>query len=157
MKAIIVFILSCVSAFAATTNGIRLASTTNTYTEMGGTVTTTIDVFTRDGHTNLVCGTRTKNGSLQDRWQRFYHQGSFVGVYTTYGNGSSTISSFGNTPYTLSFVFVATNTMQHASISSNFVILDAFICTNGIFHPANRSVIDEAQSTVKGMLPIAPK
>ncbi len=151
MKTVIVFVLSCVSVLAATTNEIQVATTTNTVAETG--VTTTVDVFTRDGQTNLVCGTRTKDGSLLDSWQKFYHKGSLLGVYSTYNNGSSTIHSIGSAPYTLSFVFVSTNMMKCAFISTNSVMLDAFICTNGTFCPADRSVIREVQSAVRGMLP----
>jgi hypothetical protein len=153
MKIIIFFFfLSCVSAFAAATNDIRVATTTNTETEMG--VAITVDVFTRDGETNLVCSTRTKGGSLRDRWQKFYHKGSLLGVYSTYNNGSSTIHSFGSAPYTLSFVFDSCDKMKCANILSNSVMLDAFFCINGIFYPADRSVIREVQSAVKGMLPV---
>lgn len=155
MKTIIVLILSCVSALAATANEIRVVTTTYTVAETG--VTTTVDVFTRDGQTNLVCGARTKDGSLLDRWQKFYHNDSLLGVYSTYNNGSSTIACFGGAPYTLSFVFVSTNKLRCASVVSNSVILDAFVCTNGIFYPADRSVIREVQSAVKGMLPVDVK
>ena len=151
MKTVVVFVLSCVSALAATTNEIQVATTTNIVAETG--VTTTVDVFTRDGQTNLVCGTRTRDGSLLDSWQKFYYKGSLLGVYSTYKNGSGTIHSIASAPYTLSFVFVSTNKMQCAFISTNSVMLDAFICTNGIFYPADRSVIREVHSAVRGMLP----
>ena len=151
MKTIIVLVLSCVSALAATTNEIQVAATTNTVTETG--VATTVEVFTRDGQTNLVCNIRTKDGSLLDSWQKFYHKGSLLGVYSTYNNGSSTIHSMGSAPYTLSFVFVSTNTMKCALITSNSVMVDAFTCTNGIFYPADKSVLREVKSAVRGMLP----
>lgn len=39
------------------------------------------EVFTRYGQTNLVRTTKTKNGVMQIRVQRFYHPCSLVGDY----------------------------------------------------------------------------
>jgi hypothetical protein len=143
MKTIIVFILSCISVIGADTKDVRVITTTNTNTQPG--ILITFDVFTRDGQTNLLRDTRTQDGALRIRKQRFYHNGSLLGGYMTHPK-SSVIYSAGSAPYSLSFQFDASNKMRSALITSNVVILDAFACTNGVFYPEDGSFIRKAIS-----------
>jgi hypothetical protein len=137
MKAIIVLILSCLSAFAADTDEIRVV--TSTYKIMPENSLATVEVFTRGGQTNLVRNTHTKDGVVVMRSQSFYHDGTEVGGYLyEIANGTNTaISSVAGAPYSL-----------------GFVMLDWFPCTNGVFYPADGSLIREANGRLPKNLPV---
>lgn len=145
MKAIIVFILSCLSVFAADTNDTQVV--TWTYKIMPEDSLATVEVFTRDGQTNLVRNTRTKDGVVLFRSQNFYHDGAEVGLYM-YQIANGTKTTFGSVPgapYYFGFDFDSSNKPLSAQIrATNRVMLDWFLCTNGVFYPANISLIREA-------------
>jgi hypothetical protein len=107
----------------------------------------TVEVFTRDGQTNLVRNTHTKNGAVLFRSHSFYYNGAEVGGYLyEIANGTNTvISSTPGKPYSLGFVFDSSNRPRSAQIrATNLLLLDWFPCTNGIFYPADSSLIREA-------------
>lgn len=152
MKINLALILSCVSALAADTNDVRIISTTDTHTQPG--ILITIDEFTRGGQTNLVCDTRTKDGTLLMRTQMFYHNGSLVGEYLTnnlYSYNRSSIISVAGAPCSFSVSFDSSNRMS-AIIMSNAVMLESFSCTNGIFYPADSSSIAKINDMRKDVL-----
>jgi hypothetical protein len=141
MKTIIALILSSVSVLAGDTNSIQVMTTISTNTELGTLVTCA--VYTRDGQTNLVCFTHTKNGAVCFRNQNFYHNGTLVGGFMDDTKYSGTLS-FGNAPYPYQLGFVFDNLSHEitsASIQGNGRILDTYECTNGIFYPADASLI----------------
>jgi hypothetical protein len=145
MKAIIVCILSCLSVFVADTNDIRVV--TWTYKIMPEDSMATVEVFTRSGQTNLVRNTHTKDRVVLFRSHSFYHNGAEVGGYTyTIGMGTNTmISSTPGASYYLGFVLDSSNRPRSAQIrATNLVMLDWFPCTNGVFYPADSSLIREA-------------
>ena len=154
MKIYLALILSCVSALAADTSDIRVVTTTDTHTQPG--ILITIDEFTRGGQTNLVCDTRTKDGALQIRTQMFYHNGSLVGEYSTnnlYSYNRSSFVSVAGAPYSLSFSFDSSNKMSAFVTATNYLILEHYSCTNGIFYPADSSFITKLNGMMKDTLP----
>jgi len=117
----------------------------------------TIEVFTRDGQTNLVRQTRTKNGVVLFRSQSFYYNGIEVGGYiyqTANGPDRTMIGSTPGGPYFFNIAFDASNKPIVAHImATNFVEVDLFTCTNGVFYPAESSLIREANARLpKGIL-----
>jgi hypothetical protein len=152
MKIYLALILSCVSVLAADTSDIRVVTTTDTHTQPG--ILITVYEFTRGGQTNLVCDTRTKDGELRIRTQRFYHNGSLVGEYSTnnlYSYNRSSIISVAGAPYSLGFSFDSSNKMS-AVVMSNAVMLESFSCTNGIFYPADSSYIAKLNGGMKDLM-----
>src|ERR1700722_5655939 len=137
-KAIILLILSCLSVVAGT-NDIRVV--TWSYKVMPEDSLATIEVFTRDGQTNLVRHTHTKDGVVLFRSQSFYHDGIEAGVFTYQvknGPDATMISSAAGAPYYFDVALHAANRPLSAHImATNFVLLDLFFCTNGIFYPAD--------------------
>jgi len=146
MKAIIVCILSCLSVFAADTTDIHVV--TWSYKVLPEDSLATIEVFTRGGQTNLIRHTHTKDGAVLYRAQSFYHNGAEVGVYMyQVGKGPDTTSvgSGPGVPYYFNIAFDSSNRPRAAHImATNFVMLDWFDCTNGVFYPAASSLIQEA-------------
>lgn len=146
MKPLIVFILSCLSVFAADTNDIQVA--TRTYKIMPEDSLATVETFTRNGQTNLVRNTHTKDGVVLFRSQSFYHNGTEVGIYMyQISNGTNTIvGSTPGAPYSFNVHFESSsNNPRSAQIrSTNLVLLDWFLCTNGVFYPADSSLIRKA-------------
>jgi hypothetical protein len=141
MKIFIVLILSCASVFGADT-GIRIVTTVKTNAETASIYI--MDVFTRDGQTNLVRRTKTKAGVEQIRIQRFYYRGSLVGDFVTMPESSGFTTEAGS-PYSVSFEFWASKDVRSAVLGiKDGVILDAFMATNGVFYPADISVIRKA-------------
>jgi hypothetical protein len=154
MKTIIVFIFSCMSVFAADSNDIKLV--TWTYKIMPENSLATVEVFTRDGQTNLVRNTHVKDGVVLFRDHEFYYNGIEVGgyMYTREMGTNTMISSEPNTPYHMGFVFDASNQPRSAQIrATNFAMLDWFPCTNGVFYPADSSLIREANSRISKIVP----
>jgi hypothetical protein len=154
MKAIIVCILSCLSAFAADTSDIRVA--TRTYKITPEDSLGTEETFTRDGQTNLVRDTHTKDGVVIYRSQSFYYNGAQAGIYLyNTANGTNTVvGSTPGTPYYFAVHFDASNKPRSAQIhATNLVMLDWFLCTNGIFYPADGSLIRKANAKLKKDFP----
>ena len=143
MKTIITYILTCLSVVAAGTNDVQVVTATDTHTQPG--ILITLDTFTRDGQTNLVRDIRTKDGALTIRNQRFYHAGVQIGGYITYPTTSFSYSVAG-APYSMSFQYDASNHIRAGLVTSNFMILEAFGCTNGIFYSEDSALIQRAAS-----------
>ncbi len=154
MKIIIAYILTCISVVAAGTNDIQVFTTLNTNTQPG--ILITIAEFTRDGQTNLVCDTRTKDGVLRIRTHRFYHDGLLVGEYSTnnlYAYNRSSFISVAGVPYGISFNLDSSNKMSAFVTDTNHLILESYSCTNGIFYPADSSFIAKLNGMMKDKLP----
>jgi hypothetical protein len=148
MKAIIVCILFCLSVFAADTNDIRVV--TWSYKVLPEDSLATIEVFTRAGQTNLVRQTHTKDGVVSLRNQSFYYNGTEVGIYTYQTKNPpdrTMIVSVPAAPYYFSVALDASNRPISAHImSTNFIMLDSFRCTNGVFYPEGSSLIRESNA-----------
>ena len=130
VKTFIVMIVFCASALGADL-GIRVSTTIKTNAETASIYT--MDVFTRDGQTNLVRSTKTRRGVLQIRIHRFYHNGVLLGDYVAMQNSSGFTTEAGS-PYSVSFEFWPSKDVRSAIIGTkDGVILDAFNCTNGLF------------------------
>ena len=109
----------------------------------------TIEVFTRGGQTNLIRETHTKDGVVLYREQSFYYKGTEVGSYMyELENGTKTVvGSCAGVPYYFDVDFDASNKALSAQIrATNVVLLDWFLCTNGVFYPADSSLIQKAKS-----------
>ena len=141
MRTFIVFLLSCASVFGADT-GVQVVTTAKTNAETASIYTT--DIFTRDGQTNLVRTAKTKAGTLQIRIQRFYHAGELIGDYVATKDSSGFTTESG-IPYSVSFEFWPSKDIRSAVIGTkDGTVLDAFMATNGVFYPADISVIRKA-------------
>jgi hypothetical protein len=155
MKTIIIFILSCLAVFAADTNDIRVV--TWTYKIMPENSLATVQDFIRDGQTNLVCNTHTKDGVVLSRNQSFYHNGAEVGSYmyqVGHGPDITSVGSVPGAPYYFNIAFDSSGRPRSAHImATNFVMLDWFDCTNGVFYPADSSLIREANDGSLGKKP----
>ena len=148
MKTLITFFLSCASVFAADT-GVRVATSTTTNAESASITTT--EVFTRDGQTNLVRQTNTKDGVVHRRVHWFFRDGARLATHVVdrshdgYAGPASTL--FVPQPglrYSVSSEFSPSNEVTYAAICKNDgYLLDGFTCTNGIFHPDELSHISE--------------
>src|SRR4051812_1287530 len=143
MKTTIAYILTCMSVIAAGTNDVQVFTTFNTNTQPG--ILITLDTFTRAGQTNLLRDTRTKGGTLTLRNHTFYHDGLQIGGYIAYPTRSFSYSAAG-APYSMSFQYDASNQLQSALVSTNSIILEAFVCTNGIFYTRDSAFIQKATS-----------
>jgi hypothetical protein len=100
----------------------------------------------RGGQTNLLRNTKTKAGAVQIRIHRFYHAGQLVGDFIAMADSSGFTSEAGSS-YSLSFEFWPSKEVRSAVIGSkDGVVLDAFNCTNGVFSPAESSVIQKANA-----------
>jgi hypothetical protein len=106
------------------------------------------DIYTRDGKTNLVCRNEFRDGK-QGRNQKIYHDGVLLGTIHEV-NGVAGISTKPNPTYALTFQFAADKTLQptvlqSAVITSNYFLVDAFVCTNGVLFPMETSKIEKAR------------
>jgi hypothetical protein len=150
MKAIIGCSLCCLSVLAADTNEIRVVTRTNTNISPGYLVT--YEEFTRGGQTNLLRVTSAKDGVANSVAHNFYHQGVYLGRYSQAG-GYTFINSAPGAPYVLTFVLDSSNQVRAASVTTtNYVALDSFTCTNGIFYPEDSSRIEESNRKTKDLL-----
>ena len=151
MKTLITFFLSCASVFAADT-GVRVATSTTTNAESASITTT--EVFTRDGQTNLVRQTNTKDGVVGRRVHWFFRDGARLATYVVErshdgwaGPASTEFFPESGSRYSVSLEFSPSNEsneVRYATIGKNDgYILDGFTCTNGIFHPDELSHISE--------------
>ena len=150
MKSIVGCLLVGLSVFAADTNGIRVATRTDTKVSPGYLVT--YEEFTRGSQTNLLRVTSVKDGLTNSIAHNFYHQGAYLGRYSQ-GGGYTFVNSAAGAPYVLTFTWDSSNHIRTASVTTtNYVILDAFTCTNGIFYPEGSSRIEESNRKIKDAL-----
>ena len=139
MKIYIALFLSCASVMGADT-GIQVASTT-TYAGVSNSVAFKMDVFTRDGQTNLVCDTRTKDGALIVSIQSFYHDGLKVGYSLSTPDVQDYVAEAGS-PYSLSFRARSPHDTGFVYVrAKDGSYVDVFTCTNGAYYPAESRLI----------------
>jgi hypothetical protein len=120
-----------------------------TTNESGSVITK--DVFTRDGHTNLVRTTRTMSGVVQVQDNRFYYHGLQVADFAVMAESSGCTTQAGS-PYSVSFEFGPAKAVRSAVIGTDGgVILEAFTATNGVFYPADSSLIRRANDIIGDM------
>jgi hypothetical protein len=151
MKTLITFFLSCASVFAADT-GVRVATSATTNAESA--MITTTEVFTRDGQTNLVRQTITKDGVVHRRVHWFFRDGARLATYVVgrshdgwAGPASTEFFPVSGSRYSVSLEFSPSNEVSYAFIGKNDgYILDGFTCTNGIFLPDELSHISEIRN-----------
>jgi hypothetical protein len=145
MKTIILYFLSCLSVLAADASDIRVF--TWTYKILPEDSLATVEVYTRDGQTNLVRNTQTKDGVVLFHTQGFYHDGIEVGSYMyelANPPDRTMVGSVPDAPYYFDIAFDASNRPLIAHIAAtNLVELDLFFCTNGVFYPADGSLIQQ--------------
>ena len=147
MKIYIALILSCVSVLGADT-GIRIATTTSSAGVHHDGIYKT-DVFTRDGQTNLICNTWTKDGALAMRTQSFYHDGLLVGKSMATPDFQD-FATEASSAYSVRFTFGPSNKTRFVYISAkDGEILDVFTCTNGVYYPADSHLILEVNDRVQ--------
>ncbi len=147
MKPIIGCLLSCLPLFAVDTNVIHFFTRTNSKISPGYLIT--YEEFTRGGQTNLLRITSAKTGVTNSCAHNFYHRGVYLGCYSQ-GGGYTFINSAAGAPYVLTFVFDSSNQVRAASVSTtNYVILDSFTFTNGLFYPESSSRIEESNRKTK--------
>lgn len=139
MVLIIVLLLSCVTLFGAET-GIQAITTVRT--NKSGTLDTR-EVFKREGQTNLVRTTTTKAGIVQFRVQRFYHRGSPIADYVSKPD-SSGFTTEESCPYSVTLQLGPSNEVSSLVFGTNGMTVDAFLATNGVFYPADSSLIQRA-------------
>lgn len=140
MRAFILFLLSCVSTLAADT-GVRMTTSVSTNAETGAVYLE--ETFTRDGQTNLVRKTKTADGVVTGRIQRFYHDGEFVAVYLVVSKPVHMArESFSTTESScaVSVDFSPTKEIERVIITrTKGNVLDGFTATNGVFYPVSNS------------------
>lgn len=143
MRLFIIFILSCISAFAADT-GVRMTASTSTNAETGAVYLD--ETFTRNGQTNLVRNTKTEDGLVTGRIQRFYHDGEFVAVHLIVSKPAHMArESFSTTESScaVSVDFSPTKEVERVIITrKKGNILDGFTATNGVFYPVSNSELE---------------
>ena len=143
MRAFIVLFLSCMAVSAADT-GVRV--TTNLSTNAETKAVYLEETFTRDGQTNLVRQTKTEDGVVAGRIQRFYHGGEFVAVHLLVTRPAHMArESFSTTEssYSVSLDFSPSKDMERVIITrKKGNILDGFTATNGVFYPVSNSDLE---------------
>ena len=150
MKTIIGCLLACLPVFAADMNEIRVVTRTDTKVSPGNLVR--FEEFTRSGQTNLLRVTTLKDGITNSVAHNFYHHGAYLGRYSQ-GGGYTLINTAAGAPYMLSFIMDSSNQVRAATVTTtNYVALDSFSCTNGIFYPEDSSRIEESNRKTKDLL-----
>jgi hypothetical protein len=138
MRAFIILLLSSVAVIASDT-GVRVVSTVSTNAETGAIYTT--ETFMRDGQTNLVRVTKTTEGVVASRMQRFYHDGEFVAVHLSVSRPANMArEEFTTTEssYSVGLDFSPTKDIERLTITrKKGHVLDGFSATNGIFYPVS--------------------
>jgi hypothetical protein len=148
MKEIIILIISCFSVFAAD-NNIRVISSSKTNAVSGRIFT--MEVFTRNGQTNLVRTTVTRQGIPEGPLQKFYHDGVLVGECWTFQDSSGFITEAGS-PYSVIVKYWPSKNASQAFICTrDRVVLDYFTSTNGMFYPADGSAVQAANKMTTEM------
>jgi len=145
MNKFIFLILSCASVFGADTS-FQITTTTETNALAGSIFT--MDIYTRDGQTNLMRTTETRQGVVDRRRQWFYHDGVLVGEYYDYISTSFFIVEAG-TPYVVSekhYPYIGCN--QVIVQTKDYVVLDSFTAgTNGVFYPEDNAAVRNMNKT----------
>ena len=137
MRTSIILILSCASMLGADTN-IQVVTTCTTNAD----IVFAMDVFTRDGQTNLMRTTTTHSGVVVSRDHWFYHGGGLVGKYL--GPEDSLVFIAEASPYSVILKSWPSNDVTHVYISTkDRVVLDYFTATNGVFYPAHSLAVQE--------------
>jgi len=135
MRTFIVLMLPGATVLAADTD---IQHVTTVRTNASGSISTK-DIFMRGGQTNLVRNTSSKDGLVQIRVNRFYHDGALVGFVTASPDSASTISEAGS-PYSLDAEYGSSNQLKYvAIIRKDGQLVDAFACTNGVLLPVEGS------------------
>jgi hypothetical protein len=139
MKTFVLLCLSCASLFGADTS-IQVFTTTKTNATAPDFVLT-LAVFTRDGQTNLVRSTLTRQGKVVSPAHKFYHDGFLVGEISSIAD-FSVFTGAADCPYSLEGYYRTNGGIWQACIcTKDGVVLDYFTATNGLFWPASRSEI----------------
>jgi hypothetical protein len=125
---------------------VQVATITKTNLETQTVIIT--DIYTRNGKTNLVCRNEFRDDK-RGRNQKIYHDGVLLATIHEVG-GIAGISTKPNPTYSLTFAFAAgknlqPTALQGATISSNYFLVDAFDCTNGVLFPMESSKINKAR------------
>jgi hypothetical protein len=69
------------------------------------------------------------------------------------GGGYTFVNSAPGAPYVLTFTWDSSNQIRAASVTTtNYVLLDLFTFTNGIFYPEDSSRIEESNRKTKDIL-----
>jgi len=143
MKTMIGCLLCCVSAAAADTNEIRIFTRTDSKVAPGYSVT--YEEFTRDGQTNLLRVTTFKDGVTNGIAHNFYYRGAYLGRYSQ-DRGYTFVNTAVGAPCSLAFAWDSSNQLRNASVmTTNYLLLDSFTFTNGLFYPDPNSVIEESK------------
>jgi hypothetical protein len=135
MRTFIIFLLSCVSAFAADT--VRVVSTVTT-NESGAILTT--DTFTRGGQTNLIRVTKVQDGAVVFRSQQFCHDGRRA-VLMTFREGVQSFHVNPGTPYYVDIEFLPSKDIRCVMVRGSGFI-DGFYPTNGVYYPCPDSDLE---------------
>lgn len=104
------------------------------------------ETFTRNGQTNLVRTTKTQDGVVAARTQRFYHEGEFVAVHLLVRSpvhmareSFTTIES----SYSVGLDFSPTKDIERVIVTrTKGNVLDGFTATNGVFYPVSNSELE---------------
>jgi hypothetical protein len=143
MRAFIILFLSCISTLAADT-GIRMTTSVSTNAETGAIHLE--ETFTRNGQTNLVRKTKTEDGVVTGRIQRFYHDGEFVAVHLVVSKPVHMArESFSTTESScaVSVDYSPTKEIEKVIITrKKGNVLDGFIATNGVFYPVGNANLE---------------
>jgi len=135
MKTFVIFLLSCVSAFAADT--VRVVSTVTT-NETGAILTT--DTFTRGGQTNLIRLTKVQDGAVVFRSQQFCHDGQPAALFT-FRDGIQSFHVSPGTPYYVDLEFLPSKEIRCLMVRGRGFI-DGFYPTNGVYYPCPDSDLE---------------
>lgn len=112
----------------------------------------TYEEFTRGGQTNLLRITSVSEGVTNSIAHNFYQQGAYLGRYSQ-GSGCTFVNSAVSAPFVLTFVWDSSNQIRAASVmTTNYVTLDSFTFTNGMFYPVPSSEIAESNRKTKDIL-----
>lgn len=121
-------------------SGVTVSSTTQ-YLTPEKSVSVVRDVYLRDGQTNLVRETRSRDGQLLVRTQEFCQGNTRIGICFTSPDGT-TFQTESGSDLTLAFGFLKRKDTDFVCIrNKNGLIIDAFSCTNGIYYPAAKEWI----------------
>jgi hypothetical protein len=128
-------------AASASDTGVRVTTSLSTNAETRAVYLE--EAFTRDGQTNLVRTTKTEDGVVAARIQKFYHDGEFVAVHLFVSRPANMArESFSTTEssYSVSLDFSPTKDIERVIISrKKGNVLDGFTATNGVFYPVSDS------------------
>jgi hypothetical protein len=143
MRTLAILLLCCFPVLTGNASDVQVITTTTTNVASSSVIT--VDVFTRNGHTNLVRQTKAGDGGVHVLLQRFYHDGSLVGELGGVGNNNRAFAAVGGSSYRVSFAFGPSGEIISALIATkDRVCVDAFGCTNGVLYPEDASGIEKA-------------